>query len=128
LQRAAEAAAVLVLYDIPITEVRQLVYDAGRLYALGRHPQAGRYLDRAARLMQQVGETDGPTVLNKSTEILRLIKDLRLGMEENPASVPEKFESLGHKVNMMALKSSLVLSGVHFLEKNKTRTANDPSP
>lgn len=121
LQRATEAAAVLVHYDIPITEVRQLVYDAGRLYALDRHQQAERKLDRAAGLIQQIGESDGPTVLRKATEMLLQMKDLRLAMEENPASVPEKFESLGHRVNMMALKSGLVLSGAHFSEENKNQ-------
>jgi hypothetical protein len=121
LQRAAEAAAVLVLYDIPITEVRQLVYDAGRLYALDRHQQAERKLDRAAGLMQQIGGSDGPTLLRESTEVFLLIKDLLLSMEVNPASVPEKFKSLGHKVNLMALKSGLVLSGAEFTSKTKSQ-------
>jgi hypothetical protein len=121
LRRATEEAAVLVFYDIPITEIRQLVYDAGRLYALGRYQQSEKKLDRAAELMQQVGEKDGPMVLSKATEMLLLMKDLRLAMAENSASVPEKLESLGHQVNMMALKSDLVLSGAHFSENDKTR-------
>jgi len=119
LQRAAEAAAVLVFYDIPMTEVRQLVYDAGRLYALDRHQQAERKLDRAAGLMQQMAKNDGPALLREATEVFLLIKDLLLAMEVNPASVPEKFRSLGHKVNLMALKSALVLSGAEFSGKNK---------
>jgi hypothetical protein len=121
LQRAAEAAAVLVFYDIPITEVRQLVYDAGRLYALDRHQQAERKLDRAAGLMQQMAKNDGPALLREATEVFLQIKDLLLAMEVNPASVPEKFKALGHKVNLMALKSGLVLSGTHFSEKNKNQ-------
>jgi hypothetical protein len=119
LRRAADAAAVLVFYAVPITEVRQLVYDAGRLYALDRHQQAERKLDRAARLMQQIGGSDGPTLLRESTEVFLLIKDLLLAMEVNPASVPERFNALGHKVNMMALKSGLLLSGAEFSGKNK---------
>lgn len=121
LRRAAEEAAVLVFYDIPITEIRQLVYDAGRLYALGRLQPAQMKLDRAAELMQQIGERDGPMVLSKATEMLLLMKDLRLAMTENSPFVAEKFGSLGHQVNMMALKSDLVLSGAHFSENEKTR-------
>jgi hypothetical protein len=119
LQHAAEAAAVLAFYDIPVTEVRQLVYDAGRLYALDRHQQAERKLERAAGLMQQIGKSDGPTLLREATEVFLLIKDLLLAMEVNPASVPEKFKALGHKVNLLALKSGLVLSGAEFSGKNK---------
>lgn len=121
LRRAAEAAAVLVLYDIPITEARQLIYDAGRLYALGRQQQAAIKLDRAAKLMQQMRKNDGPTFLGKVTEVLLLMQNLRLAMEDNPASVPEKFKILGHRINMMALKSDLVLSGAHFSEKDDTQ-------
>ena len=119
MQRAADAAAVLEFYAVPITEVRQLVYDAGRLYALDRHQQAERKLDRAARQLQQIGTSDGPALLGEATEVFLLIKDLLLAMEVNPASVPEKFKSLGHKVNLMALKSGLVLSGAEFSEKNE---------
>lgn len=121
LQRAAEAAAVLEFYDIPITKVRQLVYDAGRLYVLDRQQQAERKLERAAGLMQQIGKNNGPALLAEATEVFLQIKDLLLAMEVNPASVPEKFKALGHKVNMMALKSGLVLSGAHFSEKNKNQ-------
>lgn len=121
LQRAAEAAAVLVLYAIPVTEVRQLVYDAGRLYALDRQQQAKRKLERAAGLMQQIGKNDGPALLAEATEVFLQIKDLLLAMEVNPASVPEKFKALGHKVNLLALKSGLVLSGAHFSGKNKNQ-------
>jgi hypothetical protein len=69
--------------------------------------------------MRQMGKNDVPSLLDETTEVLHLIKDLRLAMEVNSASVPEKFDALGHKVNMMALKAALVLSGAHFSEKDQ---------
>jgi hypothetical protein len=128
LRRAAEAAAVLVLYAIPVTEVRQLVYDAGRLYALDRQQQAARKLERAAGLMQRIGKNNGPALLAEATEVFLQIKDLLLAMEVNPASVPEKFKALGHKVNLLALKSGLVLSGAHFSEKHKNQDGKCSQP
>ena len=119
LQNAAAATAVLAFYDIPVTETRQLVYDAGRLFALGQHQQAVLKLDRAAGLMQQVGEKDGPMLRNEANEVLLAIGDLRLAMQEKSAAVPEKFKALGHRVNMMALKSDLILSGAHLLDQDQ---------
>lgn len=121
MERAGEAAAVLVFYALPITEVRQLVYDAGRLQALGNPQQAARKLDRASRLMQQIGETDGPSLLSETAGVQVMIKDLLIAMGTGSPAVPEKFKALGHKVNLLALKSDLVLSGVRFSEKKNSR-------
>lgn len=113
LRRAAQAAGVLLFYDIPVTDARQLIYDAGRLYTLGRPRQARLKIDQADRLLQRMGKSNGAILAAHVNEALLLTKELRLAMEANSA-VAERFEALGHKINMMAMKADLILSGADF--------------
>jgi len=56
-------------------------------------------------------------VLLFASEAEVMIDRLLLAMEQSPANVPEQFQSLGHKINMFAIKGDLVLSGVRFSEE-----------
>lgn len=104
-------------YFVPLTQVRQLVYDAGRLYALHRVDAARANLLQAGKVMAEVGNSaDGP--LQKTTgEVEIMIDRLLLALDQSPGDVPELLESLGHKINMLALKGDLVLAGVRFAEE-----------
>lgn len=116
----------LVYYDIPITEVRQLVYDAGRLHALNRHEMTIDHLNRAEHLLGEI-ETHGNAALHHALSEPRvMIIQLRETLEQElqggstkflaelSRSSAEQFSDLGHKVNMMAIKGDLILSGVDF--------------
>jgi hypothetical protein len=116
----------LVYYDIPITEVRQLVYDAGRLHALNRHEAMLAHLNRANHLLGEI-ETHGNASLHKALQEPRvMIEKLRETLEQERQTTSTKdlvelsrsaaaqFSDLGHKVNIMAIKRDLVLSGVEF--------------
>lgn len=126
LTKAEDEMKLLVYYDIPITEARQLVYDASRLHAMERHEDSLAHLDRAERVLNTITAHGTTMVVETLQKILTMVDELQglLGEEQRMTSpklsaegslkVAAKFQELGHKINMMAIKSDLVLSGAHF--------------
>lgn len=123
LDKVKEDIQVLLYYDIPITEVRQLIYDAGRLHALDRHQETVAHLNKADELLDEVGRHGNEALRQALQEPKTMIDKLRNTLEEErnavstkylveiSKSVARQFATLGHKVNMMAIKSDLILSG-----------------
>jgi hypothetical protein len=116
----------LIYYDIPITEVRQLIYDAGRFHALNRHEAMLEHLNRADHLLGEI-ESHGNVSLHQALQEPRImIEKLRETLDQERRTTSTKhplelsrsaaaqFSALGHKVNMMAIKGDLILSGVEF--------------
>lgn len=125
-EKAQKHIRTLIYYDIPITEVRQLIYDAGRLHALNRHDATLEHLNRADHLLGEM-ETHGNSSLSQALqEPMGMIERLRQTLEQERRATSTKylkelshsaaaqFSDLGHKVNMMAIKGDLILSGVEF--------------
>lgn len=133
LANTEEEIFVILYYDIPITEVRQLIYDAGRLHALDRPDETLAYLNRADVILAEIG-THGNASLYQALHAPRvMIEKLRetLGQESRATSstdlveishaVAEQFSVLGHKVNMMAIKGDLILSGASFNQQQDAK-------
>ncbi len=125
-EKAQKHIRALVYYQIPITEVRQLIYDAGRLHALNRHDATLEHLNRANHLLGEI-QPHGNTSLHQALQEPRvMIENLRETLEQERQTTSTKylvemshsaaaqFSTLGHKVNMMANKGDLILSGVDF--------------
>lgn len=121
----------LLYYDVPITEVRQLIYDAGRLYALDRHPET---LGHLALAKQKLGvmQTQGNHILRLALQeprimIEELLETLALADQakgsnnqaELSSVVTAQFQDLGDNVNLMAIKGDLILTGVEFNQKQQ---------
>lgn len=113
-------------YFLPMTQIRQLVYDAGSLHGLGRLRDALDHLAQADRLLGEIG-THGKISFQKALQEPRvMIEKLRETLEQERQTTSTKylvelsrsaaaqFSALGHKVNMMAIKGNLILSGVDF--------------
>jgi hypothetical protein len=123
---ADNSAQVLLAYDIPMTEARQLIYDAGRLHALRRPQDALVHLQRSAEILLKIEQLGSPPVQAAMQELRTMTSELQMLVEEEHAAttaesqakvsriVADKFYELGHKVNLLALKSDLVLSGADF--------------
>jgi hypothetical protein len=123
---AEDAAQVLRYYDVPMTEVRQLIYDASRLHALLRSQDALEHLNRSAEILLKIEQQGSPPVQKSMQGLRTMTSELQMLLEEErraPTSgsqasvsrkVAAKFSELGHKVNLLALKSDLVLSGADF--------------
>jgi len=114
LQQAQAALARLQRYFLPMTEVRQLVYDADRLYYLEDGDGCRQKLDRARRELLEVAAAGGPSLRAAVDELIRLLDELLLAIDGRPEAVPERFRALGEKVNLMVLKGDLELAGSSF--------------
>ncbi len=126
LAEAEEKVRTLLYYDIPITEVRQLIYDAGRFHALDRHDETLEYLNRADKLLGDIGKHGNPSLREAIQTPRLMIEKLREVLDQEHLatstkyrveishSVAEQFSALGHKVNMMAIKGGLLLYGTNF--------------
>jgi hypothetical protein len=120
---ADDATQVLIYYDIPMTEARQLIYDAARLHALQRQQEALAHLNRSSEILLKIEQLGSPQVQSAMQELRSMASELKLLLEEEQAAstagaqakvskaVAAKFYELGHKINLLALKSDQVLSG-----------------
>jgi len=123
---ADDTTQILMYYDIPMTEARQLIYDAGRLHAIRRQQDALAHLNRSAEILLKVEQLGSSSVQAAMQELRSMISELKALLEEEHAAttagaqaelsrtVAAKFYELGHKVNLLALKSDQVLSGADF--------------
>ena len=118
MQKANHALLKLELYFLPMTEVRQLIYDADRLYYLKRSEETAKKLQQAQALLEQISATGGESVTKALGEIIEMIDNLQRTMKMNPIIVPEKFRLLGEKIDLAVLKGDLILAGAKFTEEN----------
>ena len=116
LQAAKESLSRLQFYFIPMTEIRQRVYDADRLFFLGQIPEAKRKLDQAKDLLRGIGEAERHRLRKTADDLVLLLDELLLTIDQDPADAPEKFRLVGNRVNLMLLKGDLVLSGAGVAE------------
>lgn len=133
LAEAENMVRVLLYYDVPMTEVRQLVYDAGRLHALQRREDTLHYLDSANLKLADIEMHGSASVQTLMQETRSMVDGLRALLDEESRAtaakdqvdlsriIAAKFEKLGHKVNLLALKSDMVLAGTDFHDELRVR-------
>jgi len=131
LAEAEDSVRVLLFYDLPITEARQLIYDAARLHEQVRHQDAIQHLDKANLTLDRINRHASANVRKPVVDLQAKIVALRTVIEKEQQAisaqrqaeisidVSRKFQALGHSVNMMALKSDMVLSGADFSSGDK---------
>lgn len=116
LEKTMQSLSRLQYYFIPMTETRQLVYDADRLFYLGRIPEAKRKLEQAKEFLRGVGEAEHHRLRKPANEHILLLDELLLTIDETPGDARTKFQLVGERVNLMLLKGDLVLSGAGIVE------------
>lgn len=114
LQKAMDSLMKLHFYYLPITEVRQLIYDADQLFYLKEVDKTQQKLRAANRLLVDVAKSGGQNLETSVNEAVLMIDDLLLNIRESSDKVPEKFKEVGHHVNLMATKGELILSSTEF--------------
>jgi hypothetical protein len=102
---------------LPMTEVRQLVYDADRIYFLGLKGDAAEKLRQARVRLEQVGRAGGEPLEKAVSEVIAMIEALERSMETEPQAVAGEMRLLGEKVNLMVIKGDLILAGVTFRQE-----------
>jgi hypothetical protein len=116
LKKAMESLSQLQFYFIPMTETRQLVYDADRLFFLGRIPEAKGKLDQAKEFQLGIADAEHHRLRKPANELFLLLDDLLLTIDEAPRDAPAKFRLVGNRVNLMLLRGDLVLTGTGIAE------------
>jgi hypothetical protein len=114
LQSAMTSLMKLHFYYLPLTEVRQLIYDADRLFYLKEVDKTQQKLQAANRLLVDIAKSGGHNLETSMNEAVLMIDDLLLNIQESSDKVPKKFREVGHHVNLMATKGELILSGAEF--------------
>ncbi len=104
----------LKVYYLPMTKVRQLIYDAERLFTLNKTTQGKNNLKLAKLLLEDIGKHDSTTLRQSVNELHEMIDVLILGPEESPDTALEKIEKVGKKASLMLLKGEIILSGINF--------------
>lgn len=115
LGKAKQIFLALKGYYIPLTEVRQIIYDADRFFHLKSIDEAKKHLEEARKIlfkMDQYSESEG---FDNALEKLTIMTDECLfSLEEKSENSYEKFKILANEVNLMLVKGELVLSNVTF--------------
>lgn len=114
LDRSVDALIKLKRYFIPLTEVRELVYDADRLFYLGETAGAKQKLERAKDRLLGVASLQKATFRNTVEEAVLKIDELLLALSGSRPEAGVLFGEVGHRVNLMVLKGDLVLANVQF--------------
>ncbi len=89
-------------YYLPMTNVRQLIYDSERLFTLKKTKEALNNLEKAKMIMEKVGMP--------ANELFLMVDELILMIKESSKTVQNKFKEVGRKSNLMVLKGGLFLN------------------
>ncbi len=105
-------------YYLPMTEIRQLIFDAGSLLSSGKTSKANRKLERIQKLIKKIRDFDGALLSNKVEDLYLMIDDVQYHLKTSPEVATVKLNNAGRKANYMLLKGELILSGVQFRNKS----------
>ena len=105
-------------YYVPLTVVRQKIYDAGRSYKLNDVKQAEKLLADSTAILSSLdvttkSETFDKVILNLNSMIDAVISSFNEGSKSDTFS---KMKLLGERVNLMLFRGDLVLSGIEFIQ------------
>jgi hypothetical protein len=115
---AKQSLLILKDYYIPLTKIRQLIYDADRIYYLERRTESKNKLEEARILLQDINEQAVSQSLNEPImEVIEKIDDCILTLDKNFSESIVKLKNLGNKINLMLFKGDLILSGIKFKDE-----------
>lgn len=106
-------------YYLPITEARQLIFDADRLVSMGKIKQAEKNLLKAITRLKKIERLKGNSIIkNAVNDLENKIKQAILVLNEPYEKSSIKIESAGVASNFMLLKGKLILSTITLNKDN----------
>jgi len=106
-------------YYLPITEARQLIFDADRLVSMGKIKQAEKNLLKAITRLKKIERLKGNSIIkNAVNDLENKIKQAILVLNEPYEKSSIKIESAGVASNLMLLKGKLILSTITLNKDN----------
>jgi hypothetical protein len=109
LAEGQQVLAGLQTYYLPLTEVRQMVYDADRLFFLDESDEALEKLRGARETVHGLRDGQSAAIRKLADELVLAIEDVILAVENRSDRVAAKLGGLGHKVNLLVLRGALEL-------------------
>ncbi len=114
LQQARQRLLALKNYYIPMTKIRQLIYDAARFSDLHQTEKVKENLKTTRSLLLQIASAGSADIEKPVDELLEMIDELIVAVDTQSKEASDKFEALGHRVNLMLLKGALILKEIRF--------------
>jgi hypothetical protein len=103
-------------YYIPLTTMRQKIYDADRYFKLNQMKETERLLNASKTIITTLDLTTKNKVFDKVIiDLDSMIEEVMASLDENSKQKTfNKMKILGEHVNLMLNKGELVLSGIEF--------------
>jgi hypothetical protein len=103
-------------YYIPLTTVRQKIYDAERYFKLNNIKETEKLLNDSKSIIRSLDLTTKNKVFDKVIlDLNSMINEVITSSdEESKLNTYNKFKALGEHVNLMLYRGDLVLSGIEF--------------
>lgn len=103
-------------YYVPLTAIRQKVYDAERFYKLGNGQEAENLLNDSKALLKLMDSAaDNKAFDGAVLKLESMIDEAILSLDDDSNETTyNKLKILGEHVNLMLSRGDLVLSGVGF--------------
>jgi len=116
LHKARSRLLELKEYYVPLTTVRQKIYDAERFYKLEDITRCENLLNNSKSILKTVDSAAKNQVFDKVVlELETMIDAVILSLDDKSGSTTySKMKALGEHMNLMLEKGDLVLSGIEF--------------
>ena len=103
-------------YYVPLTAIRQKIYDAERFLKLKKLKKAEDLLNDSKSILKAVDLTAKNSVFDKVVlELESMIDEAILSLDDSSkATTYNKMKTLGEHINLMLSKGDMVLSGIEF--------------
>jgi len=102
-------------YYVPLTAIRQKIYDAERFFKLKDFQKSEKLLTDSKSILETIELTTPNNVFDKVVlELETMITEVILSLKDNSKDTYDKMKKLGIHINLMLSKGDLVLSGVEF--------------
>jgi len=115
LEKARQICLTLKDYYIPLTGVRHNIYDADRFFYLKDKDNAMGRLEASRSVVEKINKSaKGGSIDRALAELISMIDECILSLDENKKHTYDKFQKLGHKVNLMLIRGELIVSEMKF--------------
>jgi hypothetical protein len=103
-------------YFIPLTTVRQKIYDAERYFKLNNIKKSEKLLNDSKSIIRSLDLTTKNKVFDKVIlDLNSIINEVIISLDEDSKlNTYNKMKTLGEHINLMLYRGDLVLSGIEF--------------
>lgn len=115
LNQAKKRLLTLKDYYVPLTAIRQKIYDADRFYKLNKLQKSEKLLNEAKTILNSIELTTTNKTFDKVVlDLESMINEVIFSLNDDSAKTYDKMKKLGKHINLMLTRGDLILSGIKF--------------